>query len=258
MGLFDFMKSKRVKATTSETANNPVVTEVKKDYSPEAEAAKCPAGVWDNQEQWSDMDADSQIKVIRSVKDQKLLVEILRATGTVWQAEDEISKRLTDVGILEQVAVDSELPDSVRIAAVEKISDPTIFRQLASSDYEAVRIAAFQKLSFVDNEELFFETALDTSLPYRIRVPVIKKIKDKTMLFEIALKEDDDVEIVTLALSKLKDSDKNIEVAKNADWWAARKITVKDFISDKNILKEIAENDEDESVRTAAEEKMKK
>jgi len=213
---------------------------------------------WKDKRKWEEMDGDTQKSAIQKISDQKELFIILKMDETKWQAEFEIIERLDDKTIVEKMALDTSLSDSARTAAIEKISNTAIIFQLAQSDHESeyIRIAAFERLGFSGNEKLFFNTAANTRLSYRLRIPIVEKITDEEMLFNIAYKEDDDAAIVDSCLSKIQDNNKIIEVATKAEWFAARRLVVRNYLDDEKTLKAIAKNDKDIDVRKAALEKL--
>jgi len=83
------------------------------------------------------------------------------------------------------------------VRAVDVLYSQVCDFRRAQSDHESeyIRIAAFERLGFSGNEKFFFNTAANTRLSYRLRVPIVEKITDEGMLFNIAYKEDDDAAI---------------------------------------------------------------
>ena len=213
---------------------------------------------WKDAKRWGEMDGDSQKSVVREIRDQEELYSILKMDETKWQAELEIIERISDITIIEKMALDKNLSDSWRATSIKKISNPTIISLIAESDDESeyTKIPAFEKLWFPGNEKLFFNIAANTQYSYLLRVPIIEKITDEEMLFDIALNEYNDAAIVNACLSKINDKNKIIEVATKAKWFAARRLAVRNYIDDEEILKSIAKNDMDKDVKKAALEKL--
>ncbi len=144
---------------------------------------------------------------------------------------------------------------SIRIEAVQKLTDESILTQMALSDEERkVRWAATDKIT---NQTKLAQTTLAqialSDKDHFVRYKATEKITDQKILTQIALSDDDQL-IRQSATEKITDQTILAEIALSDSHDRVRNCATKKII-DQKILTQIALSDDDKDVRLLATEK---
>jgi hypothetical protein len=178
---------------------------------------------------------------------------VVRARGYRFSGKDELKKKDREFlqDNLERIALFSKV-ELVRIKAVQLLNSQEKLAAIAENDESTdVRKTAVKKIN--SQEKLASIARKDKC--WIVREEAAKKIKDKAVLEEVALK-DDNWSVKHVAMTKIKNQKVFIALAHDSDWVV--KCDAIGRIKDRNVLREIAENDEDDYVKKTARRRLKK
>ncbi len=195
---------------------------------------------------FSRLDTKKRRELARNLEDPKLLAEIIHKDPEQTVRLVAVEK-ITDVQVLNEIAASAPFY-YLRHAAVRKIRDPRVLANIVmhnQHDYYLCKDAIYH---ITDQDML--ASLLEALTDRDMKTAVVRQIQDQTVLADIACCNSD-FYVRCDALKKITDEQILIHIARNDSDYYVRAMAVQQ-IHDQDIIREIALRDADHYVRAQA------
>lgn len=109
---------------------------------------------WEKESKWRRTNLDAQLRLAKSIEDEKTALELLRAKGTHSVAKDHLITLIKDQQVLTEIARDQSENETSRAQAVLRLQSVEDLYELLSDKSYKVRLAVIFALSELDIDEI--------------------------------------------------------------------------------------------------------